>query len=284
MHAPDQRTRAIDGIVFDLDGTLVLGDRNNNGYELLPGSREVLAAARARGLPLVALTNGTVHIPEEYAANLRAAGLAFDGHEVMTPASVAADYLSRHGYKRVLVLGVSGVWRPLEVAGIEVILPLAPETGADAVLIGWHPDFNLRDLEAACKAVWAGARVFTTSNARFFATRDGPALGVSGAIATMIASVTGKRAVVLGKPSQHALACASRRLGVPIDRLAVVGDDPTLEVAMARKGGAYAVAVLTGLATEKSLAELPSGRRPHLVVRSVRDLLSSEVLARRVAS
>jgi NagD protein len=57
------------------------------------------------------------------------------------------------------------------------------------------------------------------------------------------------------------------------DRLVVVGDDPGLEIRMARAGGACAVGVLTGLATADSFARLRPDRNAHLVVAGVGDLL-----------
>ena len=45
------------------------------------------------------------------------------------------------------------------------------------------------------------------------ASRDGPALGISGALSAAVSSVTGKRAIVVGKPSTTALKVACERLG-----------------------------------------------------------------------
>jgi hypothetical protein len=52
----------------------------------------------------------------------------------------------------------------------------------------------------------------------------------------------------------------------------VVGDDPELEVPMAHRGGALAVAVGTGIGGADAFARLPPHRRPHLSVPGVDDL------------
>jgi NagD protein len=78
---------------------------------------------------------------------------------------------------------------------------------------------------------------------------------------------------VVGKPSLAALRTAARRLGVAPERLVVIGDDPQLEIVMARAGGACAVGVLSGLATAESFASLPRERRAHFVANGVDDLL-----------
>ena len=133
-------------------------------------------------------------------------------------------------------------------------------------------------LEAACQAVWDGAELYSCSQTPFFAVAGGRALGTSRAISAMIRSLTGCGLRVVGKPSLDALRTAADRLGFPATQLAVVGDDPHLEVPMAHRGRALAIAVGTGLGGSASYGGLPLSRRPHLEVRGVDELL--EMLAR----
>ena len=145
---------------------------------------------------------------------------------------------------------------------------------ADAVLAGWYPEFTMAALEAACDAVWGGAEVYSASQSMFFATAQGRAIGTSRAISAMLRSLTGCRVRLVGKPSLDALRSAARRLGLRPAELAVVGDDPELEVPMAHRGRALAIAVTSGLGDETSFDHLSPQRRPHLQVRGVDELLS----------
>lgn len=264
---------AVRGFVFDLDGTLALTDSQHKGHQALPGATELLATLHAHRIPFAVYTNGTAHAPAAIAASLRRAGFALRDEEVITPASVAAELFGARALRRVLVLGGEGVRRPLLEAGIEVVASPERADDADAVLVGWYPQFTITDLAAACHAVWAGAPLYTVSRAPFFATTAGRAIGVSAAIAAAIHSITQKRATVIGKPAVHGLRIASRHFGVRVSEIAVVGDDPVLEVAMAHAAGALAVAVQTGLADAASLARLPVRQRPDLVVNGAGDLL-----------
>ena len=123
-----------------------------------------------------------------------------------------------------------------------------------------------------------GAELYSCSQTPFFAVAGGRALGTSRAISAMIRSLTGCGLQVVGKPSLDALRTAADRLGFPAAQLAVVGDDPHLEVPMAHRGRALAIAVGTGLGGSASYGGLPLSRRPHLEVRGVDELL--EMLAR----
>ena len=269
---PLARLRDARGLVFDMDGTLVLGDRQNHGLRPLPGAIEITRWAAGRGMPFVVFTNGTTRSPAHYARILRDIGFGLPDEAMMTPASSAVRVLTRRGHQRVMVLGGPGLAGPLREAGLEVV---PPEAGgrADAVLAGWFPEFTMPALEAACHAVWDGAALYSASQTPFFAVDGGRALGTSRAISAMITSLTGCAVRVVGKPSLNALRIAAERLGTSPARLAVVGDDPALEVPMAHRGRALAIAVGTGLGAAASYDGLPVSRRPHLCVRGVDELL-----------
>jgi len=54
----------------------------------------------------------------------------------------------------------------------------------------------------------------------------------------------------------------------------VVGDDPLVEMIMARRGGAVGFGVTTGISKASDWARQPPGRRPHRVLRSLGELLA----------
>ena len=265
----------ISGFVFDVDGTLLLSDRSLGGYEVLPGAIETLTELRERVIPFVLLTNGSAYPPAEQAARLRNVGLPVDDRQMITPSSVTADLMSSRGVKRALVLGTRGVGHALREAGIETVYTGEPGTvDVDAVYVGWHPECGMKDIEAGCNAIWAGARLYVASDVPFFATKQGRAIGYTFAIVGAIRRVTRARAILTGKPSLHALRFAAMRLGVPIRAIGVVGDDPLVEAAMARRGGAAAFGVTTGVTTAADWRRQPPGRRPDRVLGELRDVLA----------
>jgi len=253
------------GFIFDMDGTIALGDAASGGHRALPHATALLAAIKARGLPLRVFTNGTAKPPAAYAASLRAAGFDLDDEEMMTPSSTAAAWFVRQRIGRVRVLGVDGVAAPLRAAGIEVIAPAAETCGVEAVFTGWFREFTFPALEAACGDVWAGARLTTASHVPFFATANGRAIGSSFAINAMIGAMTGRRARVLGKPARTAFGEACRAMGIARAdrrRVIVVGDDPALEMRMANNAGAIAIGMTTGVMARDGVGALRASDRP----------------------
>lgn len=251
--------------VFDIDGTLALMDKDKGTYAALPGAVEAIAAFRGTGRKVVAYTNGTFFPPQHYYPLLADAGLHLEPGHILTPAVVAARALKAKGYARVMVLGADGTRVPMAEAGIAVAAP--GEGGAvDAVLIGWTPDFGAKDLEAAAQAVWGGAPLYATSIAPYFAGAKGRLLGISGAIAAALTNATGVKPVVFGKPEIAGIEIAAEIAGVPPREMVVIGDDPKLEIAMARKAGAFAVGVTTGIEGADSFARFPEDLRAHVVL------------------
>jgi 4-nitrophenyl phosphatase len=266
------RLRAARGFVLDVDGTLVLGTRDGGDFAPLPGAVELTALLADRGVPCAVFTNGSARSPAQYVDALRAVGLTIPDDGVLTPVSSAIDVLRARGHHCVLALGTEdGLGEPLAAAGL--IPPLTGDpASADAVLIGLFRGFTMDHLDAAYAAVSAGATVYTCSDARFVATAKGPKLGTSRAIAGAIQAVTDVAAELVGKPSQHAVDAVARRLGVAPHQLVIVGDDPHMEIAMARRARALGVLVggtagdadlrCDGVDTLVDLLEPVSGGRP----------------------
>ena len=265
-----ERLPPIGGVMFDVDGTLLLSDRSLGGYELLPGAIETLAALKAHHIPFVLLTNGSAYPPAEQAARLRGTGLPVEDAQMITPSSVTAEHMSRRGIRRALVLGTRGVGHALREAGVETTYTGEPRASeVDAVYVGWHPDCGMKDIEAACNAIWAGAKLYAASDVPFFATKQGRTIGYTFAIIGAIRRLTRAPVIVTGKPSLHALRFVAKRLGVPVRNVGVVGDDPIVEIIMARRGGATAFGVTTGVTTAEGWRSQPARRQPHRVLASL---------------
>lgn len=267
-----QRLKATKGFIFDMDGTLILGNKHGQGFSILPGAAEILLWLQQQGLPFTVFTNGSAKPPKHYAGQLREAGLEVQDHQMMTPATCAADMFTAKGYQRVMIMGGEGMSAPIHEAGIETV-PSRGQEKVDAVFAGWFREFGMEDLEAAYYAVTNGARFYSASQAPFFATAGGRALGTSRVISAMIHDVTGCDVHIVGKPARAALESAAQRLGVHVADTAVIGDDPLLEVPMALDGGALGIAVNTGLSGVDAYDHLPASQHPDLQLDNVGILL-----------
>ncbi|HWI32407.1 MAG TPA: HAD-IIA family hydrolase [Microbacterium sp.] len=273
----------IKGIMFDVDGCLVLSDKpSGESGTALPGAAELLRELRAAEIPIVVFTNGSSRTPTAIADELRRVGLDVRDDEVLTPAIVAAQVLrDRHPGGRVLAFGGTGVTGPLLAAGIDVMdVESAISRKAEdvaAVVVGWDTEFGRAKIQAAAEALHGGAALYCTSDAPAFASRGRLNVGVSGFIAVGLQHVTGVPYELVGKPADAAMTEIARRLSAEPDEILIVGDDLTLECSMARRHGALAILITTGM-TSRAQAEAADGEAsPHHIVDSMFDL--STVLA-----
>src|SRR5690625_2225031 len=76
LHIPGPPTRLYSAYLFDLDGTVYLGDR------LLPGARETVLGLRDAGIPVRFLSNNPTKNPAEYAQKLGQMGLPTPVEEI----------------------------------------------------------------------------------------------------------------------------------------------------------------------------------------------------------
>ncbi|MCX7622708.1 MAG: HAD hydrolase-like protein [Thermomicrobium sp.] len=263
--------RAIRAFVFDVDGTLILSESPDwAGAVPLPGAVELLQWLREHRYPFALFTSGSSHVPEVYAARLRAAGLPVEDRQVITTGVTAAEIIAtEYPGRPVYVLGEEGTIAPLRARGIPVVDGTAGER-AEVVLVGWSRSVTYDQLDIACRAVWNGADLLVTSAARAFVSKRGLRPGWSWSIAVAIAETTGKRPRVVGKPSVEALRAVARLLGADVGTVAVVGDDPDLELRMGLEAGAPTIQVRTGRGREA----IETPEIGDLVVDGVEELLA----------
>lgn len=258
--------------VFDIDGTLALMDKETRTFTALAGAIDAIKAFRDCGVIPVAYTNGTFFPPQHYYPLLADAGIDFDEGCILTPASVAAQHLSLMGYKKVMVMGAEGTRVPLENIGIEVVPAKTGIKGVEAVLLGWTRDFGAEDLEAVVQAVWDGAPCFAGSIAPYFAGANGRLLGISGAIAAAVENATDIKVKIFGKPEIAGLEMISDMTNAGPEEMMVIGDDPSLEIKMGRKAGAFCVGVTTGISDKVKFMSFHEHERANLVLPSLEKL------------
>ena len=76
------------GFIFDLDGTIYLGER------LIPGAERVIRLLREAGRKVVFLSNKPLYTREDYAAKLTRLGIPTEPAEVVNSTFVLIRYLA----------------------------------------------------------------------------------------------------------------------------------------------------------------------------------------------
>ncbi|MCU1486459.1 MAG: putative phosphatase [Actinomycetia bacterium] len=245
--------------LLDLDGVVWLSG------VAIPGSPEAVARLRAAGERVLFVTNNSSARVAEQEAKLSAIGIPAVG-DVVTSAMAAAALLEPG--TTALVAGGPGIDEALAGRGVTAVR----EGPADAVLVGFHRDFDFERLRVASGAVRAGARLIGTNDDATYPTPEGEIPG-GGAILAAVAYASSVEPTVAGKPFPP-MAEAVRSL-VGDGPHVMVGDRPSTDGLFARRLGATFGLVLSGVTKAH---ELPVEPAPDVVGRDLAEVVA-QVLA-----
>ncbi|MGA2185388.1 MAG: TIGR01458 family HAD-type hydrolase [Bryobacteraceae bacterium] len=250
------------GILFDLDGVLY------NGDEPIAGAAEAVEWVRGHQIPHLFVTNTTSRGADVIARKLSGFGIPAGAEEILTPPKAAVAWLAEKP-GGPLALFVPPKTRS-EFAGFEV-LPEDRETGADYVIVGdlgerW--DFHALNRAFRLLHHNPSATLIALGMTRYWQAPDGVRLDAAPFVAAL-EHATGRRAIVLGKPSHEFFEAAVSRLGLAPADVLMIGDDIRTDIAGAQAAGLKAALVRTGKFRAPDLEE---GIRPDAVLDSIADL------------
>ena len=233
---------------------------------------QVLEAIRASSRPLVLFTNGSHMTPEEFAAGLTEDGLPVSGREVLTPVCCALSYLEQNcAGQSVMVFGSDSTKERMAREGVS----LTENEDAGAIFVTHVEQVDLDEAERAARAVMAGAPLLTANYGPGYWGSNGLIFSKGAMVTAAIAKVTEVDPIVVGKPSQAAVDEVSKRLGVPSEQVAVIGDDIDMDIGLGKLGGSRTILVRSGLSGTVDIEQVPEQARPDAVIDGVGELLPS---------
>ena len=269
----------IDGFIFDLDGTVYLGE------QALPHAVEAIAELRRRGKQALFVSNKPLQPRQVYAKKLSHLGIPTGPDDVITSGYVLGYYLAHnHPALNYYVIGEEPLKTELRGFGLKVLEELADQDpqevvaphGIDAVIVAFDRTLDYRKLNTAYQALMAGARFFAT-NGDFTCPMPGGAIPDAGATIAALERITKRKLDLLaGKPSTLILETAAARLDLPPERCLITGDRLETDIVMGKRAGMVAAVTLTGVTRREDLRpdlEFP----PDLVIENLGDLLQLTV-------
>lgn len=247
----------IDALVLDLDGVFYVGDQP------VPGAVATLDRLRQAGIPFRFITNTTTRTPDELVTKLEHLGFAVQPGEIFSALAATRRYLGQRGTPSCYLLVKESVTS---------LFSDFPEDDSDPdyVVIGdigaaWDYD----TLNRVFNMLMNGARLLCMHRNKYWQTEEGLRMDI-GAFVAALEYVTGKEAVVIGKPSPAFFRLVVDDLGSEAHNTAVVGDDIDTDVGGGQAAGLQGILVRTGKFRESVLAG--SSVRPDHVIDSIAGL------------
>lgn len=255
--------RLYEGYVFDLDGTVYLGDA------LLPGAKRTIQTLRQAGCRIAFVSNKPVATRQSYADKLTRLGLPTSVEDVVNSSQVLVTWLKAHvPGARVYPIAEQVLIDELTEAGM-VLTDVPGEI--EYVIASFDRTFVYRKLQVAFDAIRAGAHLIA-SNADAYCPVPGGGEPDAAAIIAAIEACTGcVNELVAGKPSALMARTAMDVLGTEPAQSMMVGDRVETDILMGQRAGMWTAMPLSGATTLHRLAR--SEVQPDFILERLDELL-----------
>lgn len=265
--------KELDGFVFDLDGTVYLGEA------ALPGAVETIAYLRERHKRVLFVSNKPLQPRSAYAQKLTRLGIPASADDVVTSGYVLGYHLAAHHPELALyVIGEQALHDELRGHGLTIVNEFLDQDprevikprGVDAVVVAFDRTLDYRKLNTAYQALMDGARFFAT-NADKTCPMPGGGIPDAGATIAALEHISGRKLDLLaGKPSPLIMEVALHRLGLPAERCMMVGDRLETDIFMGQQAGMQTAVVLSGASTREDVARME--RPPDYVLANIGEI------------
>jgi HAD superfamily hydrolase (TIGR01450 family) len=267
--------RIFEGYIFDLDGTVYLGD------ELLPGGERLLGALRELDRQVAFVSNNATRTPLEYVDKLGRLGVQASEHEVINPVVTTVDWvLAECPGAGVFAIAEEPLLGALQEAGIRLSEDPAE---IDLVISSFDRSLEYRKLQIAFDALWhhADTRLVATNPDPYCPTPQGGEPDAA-AITAALEACTGRRCEMhFGKPGRVMMDTVTRRLDLAPESCVMVGDRLYTDLAGADNAGIAGALVLTGESDEDDVKRQSVDDRPDYVLARIDHLLPPSEWERR---
>ena len=254
--------------LFDMDGTLYLGER------LFDFTLELLDALKATGRRYLFMTNNSSKSVEDYIKKLEKLGIKATREDFITSSQATAYYLKKyHPGQRLYVCGTRSLKRELEMEGFTVTERVED---TDCIVMGFDTELTFQKLHDVSYLLLTRESIpYIATNPDYVCPTEFGSVPDCGSVCDMIFNATGKRPVVIGKPSPLMPQLAMEQTGFSKEETCVVGDRIYTDVKSGLNAGIAGILVLSGETTQEILDA--SADKPHLVLRDAREILNEIV-------
>ena len=250
--------------LFDMDGTLYLGDR------LYDFTIELLDTIRKTGGTYLFMTNNSSKSVEDYIKKLAKLGISATREDFITSSQATAYYLHKHHEGQTLyVCGTESLKAELRREGFCVTEDLDQ---VECIVMGFDTELTFKKLhDVSYLLLTRPDTPYIATNPDLVCPTEFGSVPDCGSVCTMIYNATGKRPVVIGKPSPLMPELAMDRLNISKEETCVIGDRIYTDIKSGLNAGIATILVMSGETTYEILEESPE--KPHYVMESAREFL-----------
>lgn len=250
--------------LFDMDGTLYIGD------SLFDFTIELLEQIRNKGARYLFMTNNSSKSVADYIRKLEKLGIKADRDDFITSSQATAYYLHQHFPNHTLyVCGTESLKEELRSQGFQVSEDI---TKTECIVMGFDTELTFQKLHDVSYLLLTQPDLpYIATNPDLVCPTEFGSVPDCGSVCNMIYNATGKRPVVIGKPSALMPELAMQRLGISKDKTCVIGDRIYTDIKSGLNAGVTGILVMSGETTEQILMD--SEDKPHIVLNDAGEIL-----------
>lgn len=263
-----ERIKEMELFLFDMDGTLYLGDR------LYSFTRELLQTIKKSGKKYLFMTNNSSKSVEDYVKKLERLGISATREDFMTSSQATAYYLHKHHEgQRLYVCGTQSLKQELRQEGFTVTEKVED---TDCIVMGFDTELTFQKLHDVSYLLLTRKDIpYIATNPDLVCPTEFGSVPDCGSVCIGIKNATGREPVVIGKPTPLMPQLAMEKLGIPKEKTCVVGDRIYTDILSGLNAGCTGILVLSGETTREILAQSP--QKPHLVLEDAGEILKELV-------
>lgn len=254
---------AINFFLFDMDGTLYLGDR------LFDFTVPLLTFLRESGKKYLFMTNNSSKSVEDYVKKLAKLGIPAVRDDFITSSQATAYYLNReHRADKIYVAGTASLKKEFADAGFHITDVYADDV--TCVVSGFDTELTFQKLEDLSRLLLRDIPYIATNPDLVCPTEFGY-VPDCGSVSEMIYNATGRRPKFIGKPSPLMPELAMEKWGYQKEETLVVGDRIYTDIKSGLNAGIAAALVMSGETTPEILQA--SADKPTVVYKDCGEML-----------
>jgi len=232
--------------LIDIEGTIVI----DKSYTPIPGAVEWVENLKSKGKKFALVSNNTTHKPKDLLSVLWRIGFELDQKNVHTCMSMTLDWLKSENILNCFVIGSSGLKKYLKENGIRI----HNGENIQAVVVGLDDKLNYNKLKLATSSlINNNARLVALHANKIFKDKDGNIAPSVGGVVKALEYASGKKAQVMGKPSELFYQRVLNGFETPAESSLMVSDDPLSDLVGAKKLGMKTAFVLSGKYKDKEI-------------------------------
>ena len=263
-----EKLRNCELFLFDMDGTLYLGD---NVYD---GAIALMEDLPRLGKQYIYLTNNSSRAGTDYITRLRRLGFPCESENVFTSGMATGMYLNQnYPGASVYLAGTRAFYRELQSYGIRLVNDDAGHTEADTVDVvvqGFDTELVYEKLDRACHFLRRGAKFIAANPDWVCPMPHDEVLPDCGSICALLTASSGVQPNYIGKPNRNMIDVIAEMTGIPNEQICAVGDRLYTDIAVAQNAGSVSVLVLSG-ETDQAMVDAAE-RKPDYVLKDVHEL------------